>query len=145
MVCYFLFLCLMNYVYSFEPSCTTCKFFIPNTLNTNFGLCKLFQEKIYDDNNKEYVVNNVALQCRNNQNLCGKHGNFYQSINTKFENYEYVKRITNDNTEYENNIEQLEKKEKELVEIFQKIRKHNTKKFYKTTKEFVAKLQCKRN
>ena len=63
---YLLFFCFIQFVYSFEPSCTTCKFFIPNSLNTNMGLCRLFQENIYDDKKNEYIVNNVALICRNN-------------------------------------------------------------------------------
>jgi hypothetical protein len=140
MVYYLLFFCLINYVYSFEPACTTCRFFIPNTLNTNFGLCKLFQENIYDNNNKEYIVNNVALQCRTNQNLCGKEGKLYQSINKKFQNYEYIRRVSNNRCEYETNLEKLEKLERELVDIFQKMRKHNTKKIYKKTKNFIDKL-----
>jgi hypothetical protein len=103
-------------------------------------LCKLFQENIYDDNNKEYIVNNIALQCRNNQNLCGKEGKLYQSVNTKFKNYEYIRRICNDKSDNEKNLEKLEKLERELVDIFQKMRKHNTKKIYKKTKELFKKL-----
>jgi hypothetical protein len=137
MICYLLLLYLINNVYSFEPPCTTCKFFIPNTLNTNLGLCRLFQENIYDDNNKEYIVNNVALQCRNNQILCGKEGKLHQSVNTKFKNYEYIRRITNDEYEYEKDWKNLENTEKELVEIFKQMRKDN---IYRKTKDFMKYL-----
>ena len=142
MINYFIFLYLINFAYCFEPPCTTCKFFIPNTLNTNFGLCRLFQENIYD-NNKEYIVNNVALQCRNNDNLCGKKGSLYQPINTEFKNYEYIRKICNNGyeEEHENDLKKLEKMEKELVDIFQKMRKHNTKIMYKKTKDFIKYLK----
>ena len=139
MINYLIFFCYIQFVYSFEPSCTTCKFFIPNSLNTNFGLCKLFQENIYDYNNKEYIVNNVALKCRNNENLCGKNGTLYQTVNTKFKNYEYIRKITNDKYEQENekDFEKIEEIELELLDIFQKMRKHNTKKIYKKTNDFI--------
>lgn len=139
MICYLLFFYLINSVNSFEPSCTTCKYFIPNTLNTNFGLCRLFQENIYDNNNNEYIVNNVALQCRNNPHFCGKEGKLYKPINTKYENYEYIRRVCNN--EYEKDLEKIEKIEKELVDIFQKMRKHNTKKIYKKTKDIINRFK----
>jgi hypothetical protein len=134
---YLIFFCLLQFVYSFEPSCTTCKFFIPNSLNPNLGLCRLFQENIYDDNNKEYIVNNVALQCRTNENLCGKNGRLYQPVNTKFKNYEYVRKITNDKYEAEKDFEKIEEIELELLDIFQKMRKHNTKRIYKKTNDLI--------
>jgi len=104
------------------------------------GLCRLFQENIYDGKKNEYIVNNVALQCRNNENLCGKNGTLYQSINTKYKNYEYVRKITNDGYE-ENNFKKIEEMEIELLDIFQKMRKHNTKRIYKKTKDLIELLK----
>ena len=83
---YFLFFFLFGFVRSFEPSCITCKFFIPNSLNPDFGLCRMFEDKIYDKT-KEHTIKNFAFYCRNNENLCGKSGILYAPIDQKFENY----------------------------------------------------------
>ena len=62
----------------FNPSCTTCKFFIPKNINKDLndntlGLCEIFEENI---NNK--LIKNLAIHCRNDESLCGKSGKFYE-------------------------------------------------------------------
>jgi hypothetical protein len=126
---YFLFFFLFGFVRSFEPSCITCKYFIPNSLNPEFGLCRMFEDKIYDKSN-ENTIKNYASYCRNNENLCGKSGILYTPINQQFEYYEYVNSLCNGEFTDVKDLEELERLEKELVHIFQKMRKHNTNTFY---------------
>lgn len=64
-------------------SCETCKWFYPNNVRTEYGLCTLFKEKIYIAD-QERLISNFAKHCRDNENLCGKEGAMYepsQSIN----------------------------------------------------------------
>ena len=111
--------------YSLEPSCSSCKFFLPNSINPDLGLCTMFQEKIYDNNKNEYIVNNLAIYCRGNEKLCGKNGYLYKSIDRDLK--------ISENSIQKLEIEKLELKklDKELISIFQKMKKHNTKRIYK--------------
>jgi hypothetical protein len=132
---YLLFISLISFIYAFEPSCSTCKFFIPN-LKPELGLCSMFQDKIYV-NDEERLVKNLALHCRSNDKLCGKSGFLYESINIneKFENYEYFNNLSSGEFIDKNDLQELEEIERDLVDVFQKMRKHNTKRIYKTTRE----------
>lgn len=136
MLNYLLFISFIGCLYGFEPSCLTCKFFIPNSIRNELGLCSMFQDRIFI-NNQEKIVKNLAIHCRNNENLCGRNGFLYESINVskKFENYEYVKSLSCDEFIEETDLRELEEIEKDLVDIFQKMRRHNTKRIYKTTKD----------
>lgn len=140
---YFLFFFLFGVAYSFESSCVTCKFFIPNRLNPEFGLCRMFEDKIYDKDN-EHIIKNFASYCRNNENLCGKSGTLYSPINQKFQYYEYMTNLCNGEYTDVKDLEELERLEKELVETFQKMRKHNTNRLYKTTKKIMNKFLGKK-
>lgn len=141
---YFLLFALFSVVRSFEPSCITCKFFIPNSLNPDFGLCRMFEDKIYDKS-KEHTIKNFAVYCRDNEKLCGKSGMLYTPINKTFENYEYIKNLCNSEYTDVKDLEELEKLERELVDTFQKMRKHNTNTLYKTTKKIMNNFLGKRN
>jgi hypothetical protein len=89
----FIFIIILLFVrntYSYEtisPSCHTCKWFLQGK-NMDLSYCKMFQEKV---NNK--VMNNFAVplrclienetfsikvHCRNNEDMCGKTGIFYE-------------------------------------------------------------------
>lgn len=72
---------LQNIVFSFESnqykSCQTCKWFIPNEQSSDYGLCRLFKERLYIVD-KERLICNFAKYCRNNELLCGKEGNLYE-------------------------------------------------------------------
>jgi hypothetical protein len=124
-------------VYGFKPSCSSCKHFIASSLKPDLGLCNMFQDSTYV-NNKCILVKNLAVHCRNNENLCGKDGHLYESndkINKKFENYEYIKSFCSSEFIEETDLEELEKIEKELIDVFQKMRRHNTKMIYKTPQQ----------
>jgi hypothetical protein len=139
---YLLFI-LINYGYSFTPSCQTCKFFISNDKNEHLGLCNIFQDTVYH-NNKKTLQKNLAIHCRNDENLCGKSGFVYEPIKNdefykKFENYEYIKRVSGDEFIEETNLEELEKIEDNLLDIFQTMRRHNLRTFY-TAPKSISKL-----
>ena len=132
---YFLFITLISFIYAFEPSCSSCKFFIPNSIKQELGLCSMFQDTIYI-NNQASLVKNLAVHCRSDENLCGNAGFLYESTNNKqFEKYVYARKIYGDEFIEETNLQELENIEKELISVFQKMRRHNTKRIYRTTKE----------
>jgi hypothetical protein len=105
----------------------------------------MFKDTIYH-NDKKTIVKNLAIQCRNNENLCGKSGFLYEPINKekKFKNYEYIKSFKQDISLYEDNLKEVEQIEKELVDIFQRMRKHNTITLYKTSKEIYKLINKKK-
>jgi hypothetical protein len=134
MIPYLLLFSLIGYVFSFEPSCYSCKFYIPHKSNPDLGLCKVFRDYV-NLNHKDVLVNNLAVHCRNNENLCGKAGFLYESN-------EIEKNISDDYEELKNRCcgevnetEEIEALEREFFEVFQKIRNHNKKRIYKTTKD----------
>ena len=93
MLSYLLLLSYVCLVFSFEPPCYSCKFYIPHKSNPDLGLCKVFRDYV-NLNNKDVLVNNLALHCRNNENLCGKAGFLYESsdIDNKItDDYEELK------------------------------------------------------
>lgn len=95
----------------------------------------MFQDRIFI-NNQGILVKNLAIHCRSNENLCGKSGFLYESNNTKqIENYEYMKKIYGDEFMESTGLQELENIEKELINVFQKMRRHNTKRIYKTTND----------
>jgi hypothetical protein len=95
----------------------------------------MFQDSIYH-NNKQELVKNLAIHCRANENLCGKSGFLFESNDDdksqRFENYEYIKSVCSNEFVEAADLKELEQIEKDLVEIFQRMRRHNTKMLYKT-------------
>jgi hypothetical protein len=75
----YIWMLLLNVVCSFTPQCSTCKHFIPDNEKPVFGLCNMFQDTVYF-NNAKTLVRNLAIHCRNNENLCGKAGFLYEPI-----------------------------------------------------------------
>jgi len=145
---YVLFLSI-GLVKSLIPSCQTCKFFIPNQFNENLGHCTMFQDSVYDNKQQVRLQKNLAVHCRNDENLCGKSGYVYEPITDRevddqFENYEYIKTLCEDDFIEETNLEKLEKIERDLVDVFQKMRRHNLKVIYNTPKT-ISRLFKKRN
>jgi hypothetical protein len=132
---------VFNIIIAFEPSCTSCKHFIPHHLENNeFGMCELFKSKCYY-NDKEYVLPNFATHCRINESLCGKSGILYEPIENN-NNQNFETEIQNEFNELNNRCcgevnekDEIEQLEKEFFEVFQKIKKHNKKRIYKTTKD----------
>jgi len=141
MLTYLLIITILKLVVALEPSCTTCKFYIPNNrLHNDLGLCSMFKTTSYH-RNKEYILPNYAIHCRENENLCGKTGFLYESLPTSIDNTE-EEQINNELNELNqrccgevNEKDEIEQLEKEFFEVFQKIKKHNTKQIYKTTKD----------
>jgi len=130
-----LILSFIGVIYGFEPSCSTCKFFIPHQNNPNLGLCNVFKERFINDS----LLKNFATHCRNDEKLCGKSGFLYEE-QKKDEDLLDDKKEMIDNlccgeVNEKSDIEELEKLEKEFVEIYQKMRLNNTRRFYKTTKD----------
>ena len=122
-------------VTAFDPCCSSCKFFIPNkTGNIDLGLCKMFPNTSYLD--KNLTIPNFATHCRNDENLCGKSGFIYESKNNMdteiIREYDELNNRCCGEVNEKDEIDQLEK---EFFEIFQKIKNHNKKRVYKTTKD----------
>jgi hypothetical protein len=91
--------------------------------NPNLGLCKIFKETPYVD--KNIVIHNFAVHCRNDESLCGKDGIFYEpTVN-------YIDDIIDDKINNDNEIEEIKK---EFFEVLLKMKKYNTKKIYKIFK-----------
>ena len=140
MITYFLILFYLAYIYAFEPVCSSCKFFIPYRSNLELGLCELFTET----GPNGVLLKNFASHCRNNENLCGKSGLLYEPIKENEENEEN-KEVTNVKRQLDNmccgevneskEIEEYENMERELFDVLQKIKRHNTRRIYKTSKD----------
>jgi hypothetical protein len=127
MIPYIILLSLFSMILALENSCKNCKYYI-NSIdnNPNLGLCKVFKDTHYLD--KDIVIHNFAIHCRNNENLCGKEGFFYEDRTTFYNlNKEYYSDI--------NNKDELEQLEREMFDVLQRMKKYNTKRIYNTTKE----------
>ena len=88
----------------------------------------MFQDAVYH-NNKQTLQKNLAIHCRKNENLCGESAFLHEPIKNdefdkKFEHYEYIKKLCADDFVEATNLEELEKIEKDLVDVFQKMRRH---------------------
>ena len=135
MLSYILIFSCISIIFAYEPSCSSCKYFIPHFKNNDLGLCKMFKNTPYPDTN--ILVSNFAVHCRNDEKLCGKSGFLYEPdseiIQENFYNdYEELNNRCCGEVNEKYEIDQLDK---ELFELFQKIKKHNTKRIYKTSKD----------
>ena len=129
---------LLYCIKSFEPSCSKCKHFIPHHLgNQDLGLCEMFKNSCFYQG-KETVLPNFAKHCRENENLCGKKGFLFESLNNYENNQQYYSELNELNNRCcgeVNETDEIEQLEKEFFEVFQKIKSHNKKRIYKTTKD----------
>jgi hypothetical protein len=124
-ISYIILLSLFKAFFSLENPCKNCKFYIPTLIgnNPNLGLCKIFKETPYAD--KNVVIHNFAIHCRNDESLCGKEGIFYEpAIN-------YIDDVNDDKTIIHNDDEEIEQIKKEFFEVLLKMKKYNTKQIYK--------------
>ena len=131
-------------------SCETCKWFKPNSMREEYGLCSLFKERIYIAD-QERLICNFAQHCRNNELLCGKEGSMYEdkishvTIEEKLKEFEnrydnYVDNLNDSNVGHgeineKQDIERLNELDKEFynlskeaLELLMKVKKHNQKK-----------------
>jgi hypothetical protein len=136
-----LLLSFLTIVFSLEPSCNSCKFYIPHKTNPDFSLCNMFKNNVYL-NNKSTLVSNLASHCRSNENLCGKEGFLYEKIDINEKSSIIDKEISDEYEELKNRCcgevnetEEIEQLERDFFEVFQKIKKHNKQRIYKTTKD----------
>ena len=149
MLSYVLLFSLLNIILAFDPPCSSCKHFIINKRGTlDLGLCKLFTVKV-SPKEDSITLPNFALRCRNDENLCGKTGFRYEAIHennnptTGSSVNEPDVALLNELDDLQNRCcgevnesDELEQLEKEFFEVFQKIKKHNRKRIYKTSQEF---------
>jgi hypothetical protein len=109
--------------------------------NPELGCCKMFKNFDDSDKYKRKKIYEFAMHCRNNENMCGKLGFLYEEKNNNLNNevdddlLDIYEELNNRccgevNEQYE--IEQLER---DFFELFQKIKKFNTKRIYKTTRD----------
>jgi len=166
---------LFNCIFAFEPSCSSCKHFIPNVrIFDDLGLCRMFKDvSIY--NRKQYILPNYAIHCRQNEKLCGKSGFLYEAIDTPDKNQNDKINIDDENNiddeiiinyenkSFENKIlfefdklnnkycgevnekEEIEQLEQEFTEIYQKIQKHNKKNIYNKNKDLYKLFKANKN
>jgi hypothetical protein len=135
---------------AFDPPCSSCKFYIPNKKeHFELGLCKMFTTNVSPKSDRIQPLPNFAIHCRNNENLCGKSGFLYEKAesdidNSKIGNEDAVvdPQLINEIEDLKNRCcgevnesDELDQLEREFFEIFQKIKKHNKKRIYKTSQE----------
>lgn len=147
MLPYLLLLSFISIILSFEPPCSSCKHFISNNKGAlDLGLCKMFTNKL-SLKGDDVALPNFARHCRNDEQLCGKIGFLYEPVNNGTETasstisedereiineYEDLKNRCCGEVNEDNELEQLER---EFFEVFQKIKRHNRKRVYKTSQE----------
>ena len=144
MLSYLLLFTIIYSVFSFEPSCTSCKNYIPhNKGNPDLGLCKMFKNLAYPGEDT-VILYNFASHCRSDENQCGKTGFLYEPKNVATNDKINNDKINNDiNNDYDtltnrccgevNEKDELEELERDFFELFQKMKKYNTKRVYKTS------------
>jgi len=124
-------LSIFNSIIAYEPSCTSCKYFmIRSNINNNnnnkndlqYGLCKMFKNIFHVDGNKVEMYD-FAEHCRKNEHLCGTPG-FLYDFNTEFTDFN--KRLED--------TKELNQLERDFPEIFKKMKKFNKKRIYKKPK-----------
>lgn len=150
MLSYFLLFSLFPLLLAFDPSCASCKYYIPNKKGTlDLGLCKMFTTKVYPKEG-EVAMPNFAIHCRNDEQMCGKTGFLYEALtdnnsvddSATTSEHEPDPEIINKYEDLKNRCcgevnetDELEQLEREFFEIYQKIKKHNRKRIYKTSQE----------
>jgi hypothetical protein len=126
-----LFFSFIAFINAYNP-CISCKFYISPKNNDYQGFCKKFKNISNISNiDKSVVIYDYAIDCRSNENKCGKEGILYEQndefIRNKFlEDYEL---LNNRCCGEVNEKDELEELEKEFFEIFQRIKKYNKKRF----------------
>jgi len=150
MLSYLLIFTVINLAYAFAfeviPSCASCKWFIPNNKgNPDLGLCKMFRYT-YLHKGKEMIQHDFSTHCRSSENLCGKTGFLYEPISGEQQEPilepKEVTDFVNDYAELNNRCcgevnetDEIEQLEKDFFDIFQRIKKHNTKIIFTASKD----------
>jgi hypothetical protein len=145
MISYFVIIFLLNFsfIYSFDPNCINCKNYLINKKSPNLSCCKKFKTIIYNKG-KEKINYNYAIYCRNDENLCGKSGLLFEEINENekkklepLEN-ELIDRYNELNNRCCGEVNEkyeIEQLERDFFDLFQKMKRYNTNRIYKTSKD----------
>lgn len=120
-----LFITIINLVISYEPKCSSCKWFLPNKNgNVDFGFCKMHKNYITNRNNN-IVMYDYAKHCRDNERQCGKSGYLFEenklNANTKYNCVDLEKKYNVNDEKYD----------KEILQMLKRCKKHNIQNFYK--------------
>jgi len=134
MIPYILFASLISIIVAYNPNCSNCKFYIPNGNNADLGTCKRFKDFFYH-NNKYSLVNKLSIDCRNNEELCGVNGNSYEYNLYEKQLLDELEILKNTCCGEVNETDEIENLERDFFDILQKIKKHNKRQIYKTTKD----------
>jgi len=136
----FIIFTLFNYNIAYNPSCNTCKFFIPHKKDNNdYGLCGVYK-KNYNLLGNEVTIHEYAVHCRKNEALCGENGVMYepndkQNMSIPDEIYDKYEELANQCCGEVNEKNEIEQLEREMFEVMLKIKKYNSKNIYRTTKD----------
>jgi hypothetical protein len=93
----------------------------------------MFPDVVYY-NNERMLQKNIAVHCRKNENLCGESGFLYEQIkmqqqcNNKYKkqnNNKYIKKMHVYDLVKNKTLKEIDKLEKEMVDVFQKMKRHN--------------------
>lgn len=131
----FVWIILVQCIYAEPPSCLSCKWVIPHPRgNIGYQLCGFYKNR-YDIKGKETIIYEFASHCRSNESMCGNDGYMYEEANAKANDSPLaITEESQSKCSCESSAE-MEQLEREMFEMFQKIKKHNTKQLYKTTKD----------
>jgi len=130
----FLLASLISINFAYNPYCFNCKFFIPNDIDPHLATCKRFKDFSYY-NNKITLVNKLAINCRDNDNLCGINGNSYQTNLLNKQLADDLDNLSNRCCGEVNETDEIEQLERDFFDILQKIKKHNKRNIYNTSKD----------
>ena len=124
-------LTIMTAVTSYEPLCSSCKWFLPNKNgNVDYGFCKMNKNSI-PNRNSNIVMYDYAKHCRNNDNLCGKSGYLFEEnkLNSlvNFDNTNSKKKYNVNEGYYNINEKQYNK---EIQQMLKRCKKHNIQNVY---------------
>lgn len=119
----------------YNPPCTSCRWFIPHQReNNDYGLCG-FYKNVYIVKGAEKIVYEFASHCRNNETMCGERGFMYEPAEKIREYRNKYEELANRCCGEVNESDEIEQLEREMLELMQKIKKHNTRNIYRTTKD----------
>jgi hypothetical protein len=106
-IIYLLLVSGIHFGLSFNPSCTSCKWFIPNKRDNNdYGLCGLYKQK-YDVLKSDIIIYEFARHCRNNESMCGEDGYMYEKKESNNKNKNDVDHVVV-TSELNRNYEELQ-------------------------------------
>ena len=129
MLPYLLLLSFITVCYAYNPPCISCKFYIPPEKNYNYpGFCKIFKTNSNSEN-MNINIYDYAIDCRSNENKCGKSGVLYEPNQEFIKNnfLEDYNQLNNRCCGEVNETDEIEQLEKEFFEVFQRIKKYNKK------------------